>query len=110
VDAALQLTAATSSWIVARWVADRGETCDAAHTSHVYVWNGQHNVPVSATDARMLFDRVTTLIQDVSSGRDLKDTIILDSDELRIATLQQLRQAQEVYRLKMLSSNDHLPR
>jgi hypothetical protein len=97
----LQLTAVTSSWIVGRWVADREHTCDAAHTSPVYVWNGNRPVPVSITDARMLFDRVTSLIGDVTSGRDLKDTIMLDSDELRTATLEQLQQAQEVYRRKM---------
>ena len=97
----LKISAESSSWIVARWVGERGNTCDAAHTSPVYVWDGTNPIPISKKEAQMLLDRVDHLIDNVRSGRDLKGYIVVDSKELRGATLRYLQQAHDGYQQKL---------
>ena len=97
----LKISVESSSWIAARWVGERGDTCDAAHTSPVYVWDGTNPIPIAKKEAQMLLERVDRLIDDVRSGRDLKGYIVVDSEELRSATLRYFQQAREVYQQKL---------
>jgi hypothetical protein len=84
-DGSAKLTLASSSWITARWSASRGATCDAAHTSPIYFWNGAQPVPAQPRELEMLEDRVERLIR--AGGRDNKETALL-------------LQARDVYREK----------
>ncbi len=97
----IKLTIHESSWIAARWVENRGNTCDAAHSSPVYAWKGEQPVPVLRKDAAALLDRVERLIEDVSGGGDLKGSFMVDPAETRAATLEYLKRAREIYRAKL---------
>ena len=99
----LSLTIHSSSWITARWKAARGSSCDVAHTSPVYVWNGKQPIPVRKDEVMRLLAAVDRLIEQVKSG-DRPDDIITAGDDLRQRTLDYLGQAREVYQRKLLDS------
>ena len=100
-----QITLQTSSWIAARWLSDHGETCDVAHTSPLYFWNGDQPIPVRRADAEYLIRSVDQLIQDVETARtepgDATAVIVTTTPAQREQTLRQFRQAREFYLQKL---------
>jgi hypothetical protein len=94
-----------SSWITARWLAPRGKTCDAAHTSPVYATMESRPVPIQRTAVELLRDRVDSLINDVNSDHADAGGIMLDSRSLRAATLDYFERARAA--LTALDSSAH---
>ena len=105
----LNTSARSSAWIAARWTSARGATtCDAAHTSPVYVYHGKAAVPIDSTAVRMLLDRVDRLIAAVTAS-DTGGAMQADTKELRVETLAYLTRAREIYADK-LERHAHKPR
>ena len=97
----LALTAATSAWITARWTSSRGNTCDVAHTSPVYIWNGDAPIPINRAEIEALRERVDRLIGRVANGADSAGLIWTDSEGVRQRTLEYFREARRVYQDKL---------
>jgi hypothetical protein len=95
----LKLVAKSSSWIAARWTAERGNSCDAAHTAPVYVRNGEDPIPVNRREVQTLLRRVNSLIEQVTSSNN--SGIVADSDTVREKTLSNFRKAAEIYQRKL---------
>jgi len=91
---------ATSSWVAARWVEDRGKHCSLAHAAPVYFWKGQEPVPAREVDRAYLARHVQQLIEEVETGKtaDGRPTSIVSyTDRLRRDTLEDLERALKVY-------------
>jgi hypothetical protein len=95
----IKLLASSSSWIAARWTADRDQGCDAAHTGPVYIWNGDAPIAVNRRDVEALLGRVNSLIEQVV--RNNNNGIVTDTPALREKTLDNFRKAAEVYRSRL---------
>lgn len=100
----VRLKASNSSWVTARWTASRGNTCDAAHTSPVYVRHGDDPIPVSLSDSLALYKLVDNLIQRVTESPNDRD-ITTGSEEVRRRTLEYLRKAAEFYRKPTMAAS-----
>ncbi len=90
----LSLTTQTAAWVTARWVESRGNSCDAAHTSPVYVRGVDQHIPLDTKYLDALLTRVEQTIRDMDEDA-ASDRIVIDSDATRKKTLQFLERARD---------------
>jgi hypothetical protein len=96
-----------SSWIAARWIRDRGRSCDLAHTAPVYFFlNKDVRLRPHPEEVRFFVRAVEKLIAEAEVGGP---RIPAGTEAIRSDTIRQFREALGVYRSRGLELNRRVP-
>jgi hypothetical protein len=88
-----------TSWIAARWLAEREGNCDLAHTAPVWYHVPGKPLPSPREQAAYFARRVEELMAGVEAGKE--PGVAAESQAAKEATLARMREALAVYRAKM---------